>query len=940
MKRKIISIVLAAALVLGIGVPMNDAKTATAAKAVKISAKKLTLPIGGKTKLKIKNTKKKVKWSSTKKKVATVSKKGVVKAKKKGSTVIVAKIGKATYKCKVTVKKTSISAKTLTLKAGAKKTLKLKGITKGITWSSNNKKVATVTKKGVVTAVAQGKATITAKLYGKKYKCAVTVQKSANSNQNANNNSNNNAGNGTNDDSNNSNNSGGEGGDDASDTPADPTNGDVLTFSNGSGTYDSAFDLTISSNIGAQIYYTTDGSDPRESESSIAYTDGISIKSRENDANVLSAISPDLFDLMNYKVSGNTFGSYCVAPEDSAVDKCTVVKAATKDAEGKWSAVATNTYFIGKMSNHIDGIATSATAAGNDLAVISITVDKEDLFDHETGIYVKGKKYEESLQALLDAGTNINSISPEGTLDANFLQRGRTWERNAHIDYFESDGTTTEVKLQQDCGIRIQGNYSRHNVQKSFRLYAREDYGAKNFKYEFFGDAVKDADGENLKKFKTLVLRNGGNDAFNYKYKDIFMQSFMSGSNCVTLAGRPCVVYLNGEYWGFYVLQDDVTDNFLEEHLGVDNKKVVGYKASDQKEYADYLYKLEIGDLPEDVTEIDYYLKDTLNYLDKNDFSDSSVYQEFINTYLDESSAVDYFASMIYLNNGWDWPSKNWFIWKTTEKNAENAYSDNKWRFILTDLDLTTVPTWSAGLSDEWQGNNIGNIAVKNSSNVVKKFFGNLMDNATFRTKLAERLQTIGTNEYNADLTAERGAQYKKMYGSLSSQFLARFNSNGELYSIGESNHNANMDFLSKRNSYVSNLINTINSYAPAEKVESEDGVLAWTGTWTRGSGSNVTTSETEGLSTERDDSSYIKLTVEDWSKLTNPVIKITVADGAAEAARCHIWDETQTLMHKYYYENEEAWIEQEISIEALRGTDIYVNANDATITKIEIYSK
>lgn len=73
-------------------------------KKVALNKKKITLTVGKKTTLKLKNNKKKIKWSSTKKKVATVSKKGVVKAKRKGTAKIVAKVGKKKYVCKVTVK--------------------------------------------------------------------------------------------------------------------------------------------------------------------------------------------------------------------------------------------------------------------------------------------------------------------------------------------------------------------------------------------------------------------------------------------------------------------------------------------------------------------------------------------------------------------------------------------------------------------------------------------------------------------------------------------------------------------------------------------------------------------------------------------------------------------------------------------------------------------
>ena len=78
-------------------------------------------------------------------------------------------------------KKVQLSKKTVTLEVGKKVTLKLKNAPKKkkITWSSNKKKVASVSRKGVVTAKKAGKANITAKVSGKKYVCKVTVKKKA-----------------------------------------------------------------------------------------------------------------------------------------------------------------------------------------------------------------------------------------------------------------------------------------------------------------------------------------------------------------------------------------------------------------------------------------------------------------------------------------------------------------------------------------------------------------------------------------------------------------------------------------------------------------------------------------------------------------------------------------------------------------------------------------
>ena len=55
-------------------------------------------------------------------------------------------------------------------------TLKVLGTTKKATWSSSNKKVATVNSKGKVIAKKAGTVTITAKIGSKKYKCKVTVK--------------------------------------------------------------------------------------------------------------------------------------------------------------------------------------------------------------------------------------------------------------------------------------------------------------------------------------------------------------------------------------------------------------------------------------------------------------------------------------------------------------------------------------------------------------------------------------------------------------------------------------------------------------------------------------------------------------------------------------------------------------------------------------------
>ena len=145
-----------------------------------ISQKSLTIGIGTKATLKVKNTTKTPQWSSSKKSVATVNSKGVVTAKKFGYATITAKIGSKSYKCKVYVSgNPTLELSAMTLTKGKSRSITLFGATAKSFSSSNPKVVKITSKKGnacTVKALKKGTATITVKdKEGRKYQCNVTV---------------------------------------------------------------------------------------------------------------------------------------------------------------------------------------------------------------------------------------------------------------------------------------------------------------------------------------------------------------------------------------------------------------------------------------------------------------------------------------------------------------------------------------------------------------------------------------------------------------------------------------------------------------------------------------------------------------------------------------------------------------------------------------------
>lgn len=152
-------------------------------------AKKLTLEKGKKATLTPIVTpftsQQKVTYTSSNKKVATVSAKGVIVAKKSGTAKITVKSGSKKFVVTVTVPKTPTTAITgiteaVSIKKGKTYTLKAKVAPKSseekLTYSSSNKKVATVTKTGKIKGVKKGTATITVKSGKVSVKVTVTVK--------------------------------------------------------------------------------------------------------------------------------------------------------------------------------------------------------------------------------------------------------------------------------------------------------------------------------------------------------------------------------------------------------------------------------------------------------------------------------------------------------------------------------------------------------------------------------------------------------------------------------------------------------------------------------------------------------------------------------------------------------------------------------------------
>ena len=603
-----------------------------------------------------------------------------------------------------------------------------------------------------------------------------------------------------------------------------------IVFSASGGFYPEEFDLELSIPEGdrdksshgrGRIFYTLDGSDPAGSDTAVEYTSAFHIYiqgSTVKDGNVVprdgitvSGVDPLLFS-GNYNTvakSGYFFESTVSAPQEDNVDRCTIVRAVIRYDDGTLSDESGAAFFIGSIGEHIAGIEESCAAAGHQLAVVSIAMDYDDLFDSEKGIYVKGRIFDDSLHEFLLANGRLKDGETARALDANYKQHGREWERKASVTMFEADENGSVEVISQVCGIRIQGNYSRSDLQKGFRLYARGEYGKKNFRYPVFGTDYTNCEGQVMDKFDTLVLRAGGNCAFTAKFNDVYWQSLLGNTECETQMNRACVVYLNGEYWGLYVLQEDYSDDHFEDKYGVDKDSVVIYKG-DAEKYA-CGYKLDEGNLPEGESE-DYYFRELFAFFEShNDLAASSDYEEFCRI-VDEESVLDYFAAESWINNKWDWPGKNWSMWR-----AEPAGEyDGRWRFMFYDMEFGGVSGSSDAKTNTIKEDNYKpeGLLDRNTENPAVLCFAWLMTNKDFKERFCKRLEGLSESCFNKDAALKRLDLYEGIYSPLYDRFFLRYPGSGSAENAvdgGYASIRCIRDFLKSREDNIGRLVDYIN---------------------------------------------------------------------------------------------------------------------------------
>lgn len=261
------------------------------------------------------------------------------------------------------------------------------------------------------------------------------------------------------------------------------------------------------------------------------------------------------------------------------------------------------------------------------LPIVSIMTDKRYLEDSKIGIYV------------------------EGDYKAGKKNYEFNWRRPMNIELFETN--SEESVINQLGEARIMGGASRGSDLKSFAFYAHKRFGKKHFDYEFFPDQKP-----GLKEFKSILLRNAGND-FDYLYmRDAIIQRSMAAhADLDWQAWSPVIIYINGTYKGMLNIRERSNDDYVW----------ANYQKLEDIDMIENWGELKAGD-------------------DDNYDAFAAFYNEHGHTlaeyeqWMDCEEFINLMVMNLYFNNQ-DFPGNNIVMWRPRTE-------EGRWRWIAKDTDF------------------------------------------------------------------------------------------------------------------------------------------------------------------------------------------------------------------------------------------------------------
>ena len=271
-------------------------------------------------------------------------------------------------------------------------------------------------------------------------------------------------------------------------------------------------------------------------------------KSGKYSDNIQLVLSADV-DQIYYTTDGTKPNKYSSLYKDSiSIEKTTHFKFRAKK-DGKYLDTIIQSFYLIEFQKKFP--------------VLSISIPKEDLWSRERGLFSKGENPE------------IDSLGK--LTNCNYHQ---DWEKKVTMMYI-----VDSLVLHQECGMKIFGESTRSNQDKSFKLIARKKYGNNLFSFPFFAN-------KSISKHKQVVVRASGNDFKGTRFKDVLSAHLVRNLSIDYMDYQPIHLYVNGSYWGVYNLREKINEHYFKHNKGIHKDSVnviMGKWVRQQGSAKDYL---------------------------------------------------------------------------------------------------------------------------------------------------------------------------------------------------------------------------------------------------------------------------------------------------------------------------------------------------------------
>ena len=351
----------------------------------------------------------------------------------------------------------------------------------------------------------------------------------------------------------------------------------------------------------------------------------------------------------------------------------------------------------------------------------------------ETNTYFIGSTHTVPIIAV--CGNNIMSFITDqhpNAFTANF---------KGAIEYFGSDG----ILIDEGTGVyNKHGNDSWAYDQRGVDFIMKDQFGYNYaIKHPIFRGKDRD-------KYQRLIIKAAANDNISFEnggahIRDAYVHSLsqIGGLRIDERSYEPCILYVNGEYWGLYEVREKVDDDdFLSRYYGQDEKY------ANSPEYIQFLKTWggtwEQFGAPNAQSDWD----NLLNYILSNDMSIQANF-DYVDSLFNWKSLVDYFCLNSY-TVCMDWLNWNTAWWRGLDPTGDKK----KWRYALWDMDATFghyinytgIPDESAN-ADPCDPESLPNPGGQGHTEILIK----LMENPAFEQFYISRFIDLGNTVYSCD---------------------------------------------------------------------------------------------------------------------------------------------------------------------------------------------